>query len=446
MATELFASNLAVTTVTSGGTDAPASGTSETWTVASSAMFGTPVAGVSQFHVTDPNAPTEMIAVTAVSGTTWTVTRGAESTTPVGHTGGFTVYQVVTTGFLAGLVQGSAIQGGTPGSPALTQQWQFLARNTTNANGSSVFGSVFWPGTFGSPAVTETSWDFGYNSPHLAGYQSGKPQAFFTILPDCGDTHGVEIECTFTAPDGTSCFPFQFVGDTSGANTGTWLLSLPKGDGTFILGVHNAGNGIDPYLSMTGLEAATAASPGSASFGTSPLPLTLTVTGALLLGQRLSMSGTTGVANSLGITIGGASAPSGVAAQIYLEAAAGANNILAFGVAGTDQWRLQTNNTDGFLRITDVVNGANRMTFEPGATAAAALATFNTAVEFFSNVGFYDTSPIAQPTAGDITAGYTPGSSTAVTIDGTFTGNTGSTAYTLADLVHALKKLGLIAA
>ena len=101
MATELFAANLATTTVTSGGTDAPAQGTQETWTVASSAMFGAAATGVSQFHVADPNAPSEMIAVTNVSGTTWTVMRGAESTTPVSHTGGFTVYQVTTTGWLA---------------------------------------------------------------------------------------------------------------------------------------------------------------------------------------------------------------------------------------------------------------------------------------------------------------------------------------------------------
>ena len=101
MATELFAANQATAIVTSGGTDAPASGTQETWTVASSAMFGAAVSGVSQFHVADPNAPTETIAVTVVSGTTWTVTRGAESTIPVSHTGGFTVYQVTTAGLLA---------------------------------------------------------------------------------------------------------------------------------------------------------------------------------------------------------------------------------------------------------------------------------------------------------------------------------------------------------
>lgn len=53
MAVEVFA-NQAVTTVSSGGTDAPASGTQETWTVTSSATF--PTAGVYQFHVADLNS------------------------------------------------------------------------------------------------------------------------------------------------------------------------------------------------------------------------------------------------------------------------------------------------------------------------------------------------------------------------------------------------------
>ena len=45
----------------------------------------------------------ELIAVTNVSGTTWTVTRGAESTTPVAHSAGFTIYQVVSAGGYAQL-------------------------------------------------------------------------------------------------------------------------------------------------------------------------------------------------------------------------------------------------------------------------------------------------------------------------------------------------------
>lgn len=106
--TELFAADRATTTVSSGGTDAPSSGTTEMWTVASSAMFGAAATGVSQFHVADPVAPSEIIAVTNVSGTTWTVTRGADSTTPVTHTAGFTIYQVVPYSWLATIPSSSS--------------------------------------------------------------------------------------------------------------------------------------------------------------------------------------------------------------------------------------------------------------------------------------------------------------------------------------------------
>lgn len=117
-ATEIYTNN-AATTVTSGGTTA-SSGT-QTWTVASSSSFpaassgGTPP---TQFHVGDPAAPGELVAVTNVSGNTWTVTRGAESTTPVAHAPGFTVYGVITAGGLNSLAPAQAAPAGfTPANP-----------------------------------------------------------------------------------------------------------------------------------------------------------------------------------------------------------------------------------------------------------------------------------------------------------------------------------------
>ena len=105
MAQSLYANN-ASTTVAAGKT-AVGAGTVEAWAVASSAGFPAP-GTLQQFHLTDPDAPTELMAVTAVSGTNWTVIRGAESaagaTIPVSHAAGFTVYQVASAGDLAGLV------------------------------------------------------------------------------------------------------------------------------------------------------------------------------------------------------------------------------------------------------------------------------------------------------------------------------------------------------
>ena len=120
-ATEIYTNN-ATTTVSSGGTTATSG--SQIWTVASSATFPTAATGSTQFHVGDPAAPSELIAVTNVSSTTWTVTRGAESTTPVAHAQGFTVASVITAGGLNGLLSGAsgplAVTSGGTGGTAVT--------------------------------------------------------------------------------------------------------------------------------------------------------------------------------------------------------------------------------------------------------------------------------------------------------------------------------------
>ena len=119
MPIETWADN-AYTVVLTGGTDAPAAGTPETWTVASSSPFPaaagpTAISPGVIFHVGDTAQPSELIAVGTVSGTTWTVTRGAEGTTPVTHAAAFTVYQVVTSGGL------NSLQPATP-APQISQR------------------------------------------------------------------------------------------------------------------------------------------------------------------------------------------------------------------------------------------------------------------------------------------------------------------------------------
>ncbi len=104
MSLDLFA-NRASTTVSSGGNTAPASGTSENWTVTSSILF--PAASIAatpptQFRVIDRDSPSEIMIVTNVSGTTWTVTRGAEGTAAVAHAAGWTVQNIITVGGLDG--------------------------------------------------------------------------------------------------------------------------------------------------------------------------------------------------------------------------------------------------------------------------------------------------------------------------------------------------------
>lgn len=61
-------------------------------------------------------------------------------------------------------------------------------------------------------------------------------------------------------------------------------------------------------------------------------------------------------------------------------------------------------------------------------------------------LGFWNATPVAQHSATGQTIGFVAGSGTAVNDDSTFTGNVGSTAYRINDIVTALKNSGIMAA
>ena len=93
--------NYTSTTVTSGGTNVVASGTQQTITVGSSTAF--PAASTSTglyFHVADLSNPGEVIKVINISGTTWTVIRGDEGTTPIGHLPNYVIFLIASAGDL----------------------------------------------------------------------------------------------------------------------------------------------------------------------------------------------------------------------------------------------------------------------------------------------------------------------------------------------------------
>jgi hypothetical protein len=64
----------------------------------------------------DASAQPEIMLVTNVSGTTWTVTRGVEGTTTVAHTAGFTVKQNLTAASVAGAAVGSVFSTSASGA------------------------------------------------------------------------------------------------------------------------------------------------------------------------------------------------------------------------------------------------------------------------------------------------------------------------------------------
>ena len=61
-----------------------------------------------------------------------------------------------------------------------------------------------------------------------------------------------------------------------------------------------------------------------------------------------------------------------------------------------------------------------------------------------SPLGFFGATPATQPTSAGNTTTTAAGSTTAVYVNTTFPGASGSTAYTVGDIVTALKALGLL--
>ena len=104
MALEVFANN-GTAVISSGGTDAPVAGTVESWTLSGSTLPAVSVSATppTWCYVTDQVNDSEKMLVTNISGSTATVTRGADGTTPVAHTTGFTVNQVATRASLGAL-------------------------------------------------------------------------------------------------------------------------------------------------------------------------------------------------------------------------------------------------------------------------------------------------------------------------------------------------------
>jgi Pectate lyase superfamily protein len=221
MPVEIFA-NQPSTTVTSGGTGtAPSSGTTQTWTVASSSEFPSASSTASQptqFHIYDTAAgyTSELIAVTNVSGTSWTVTRGAEGTTPVTHLASFTVAQVVTAGGLAAF-QAAASHApdwynvvtayGASNNGANSSATTTAIQNAINACAAGGGGVVYFPvGTYliTPPSATVPALTVPSNVV-LAGAGMGA-----TILSKGGN--GILIDFSGAGPFGEGVNPSQHQG------------------------------------------------------------------------------------------------------------------------------------------------------------------------------------------------------------------------------------------
>ena len=105
-------------------------------------------------------------------------------------------------------------------------------------------------------------------------------------------------------------------------------------------------------------------------------------------------------------------------------------------------------NSDAGIVVSKLAPGGAYQLLQTDATASGVEWTSDISVNSFAasgTTGFYGISPIAQPSGVGEASGFVAGSGIAVNDDSTFTGNVGSTAYRINDIVKALKSLGLLA-
>lgn len=143
---------------------------------------------------------------------------------------------------------------------------------------------------------------------------------------------------------------------------------------------------------------------------------------------------TTGTGGAVTITGGASAGASGTAGGVTIDAGAVA------GGTGATVSIAPTNATGISLGATTTMADATNLVV--GSTTGTKIGTATT-----QKIGFYNQTPVVQPASatGNVHT-VTAGSTTNVFVNTTFDGSTGSTAYTVGDVVKNLKAIGLLAA
>jgi len=159
------------------------------------------------------------------------------------------------------------------------------------------------------------------------------------------------------------------------------------------------------------------------------------LSGAFAGSANMTFSGSTLTLGVAGTAAGALALKGSTSGTATLQTAAAAGTVTVTLPAVTDTLAVLGANTfTGAQTLSDV-------NIVLGTTTGTKIGTATS-----QKLGFYNATPVIQQATTGTTTGFTAGSGTSARDDSTFTGGSGTKAYTIGDIVLALKNLGLLAA